>query len=138
MPIEDRAGIDFSYNFDYRFIDRLSVGALVGFSKNGNPKFSSIKTGLGIKYYYPRNKDYYFNIHYGYQIPFDNEKFREGHQIRLGQYFDVGKIVDKKVLLGVYYEYDFYYLDGAKPLINTEIPSSLLYRSWGLSLGIKL
>jgi len=138
-PLRERGAVELIYNFDYNFIKKMSIGYTIGYTHFTSPKFSSIKTGAGLKYYYIKDKLYFLSLQYGYHIPFNKDNFREGHQIKIGQYFDITNIFkDSRLLFGLFYNYDFFYLDGAKPLLHVNNkPSSLKYNSYGLSLGIK-
>jgi len=137
--LREKGAFELVYNLDYNFVKRLSVGVNASYAHFIDPKFSSIKTGAGFKYYYIQDKSYFLTLQYGYHIPFKRDNFREGHQIKIGQYFDVTKVFkDSRLLLGLFYNYDFFYLDGAKPLLSVgNKPSSLKYNSYGISIGVK-
>lgn len=128
--------IELAYNFDYKFSRRLSIGALASYTHINEPAFSSLKIGSALKFFYVKEKNYYLTFQYGYHIPFNRDRFREGHQIKIGQYFDITRISNSRLLLGFFYNYDFFYLE--KPLfIPTNKGTSILFHSYGMSLGIK-
>lgn len=137
MSLTGKGAIELSYNLDFKFSQRLSIGALAGYTHINEPAFSSLKIGSALKFFYVKDKNYYLTFQYGYHIPFNRDKFREGHQIKIGQYFDVARISNYRLLLGFFYNYDFFYLEN--PLfIPTNRGESILFHSYGISLGIKI
>jgi len=137
MSLTGKGAIELSYNLDFKFSRRLSIGALAGYTHINEPAFSSLKIGSALKFFYVKDKNYYLTFQYGYHIPFNRDKFREGHQIKIGQYFDVARISNYRLLLGFFYNYDFFYLDN--PLfIPTNRGESILFHSYGISLGINI
>lgn len=136
--IGQKGALELVYNIDYHVLKKLTAGIIVSYNHFVNPNYSSLKIGTGFKFFYVENRNYYLTLQYGYHIPFGKEKFREGHQIKIGQYFDITEIMGQRLLLGLFYNYDFLYLDGAKPLfVSSNKPSSLKYNSIGISLGAK-
>lgn len=136
--ISSKGSFELVYNADYRLLKKISIGGIVGLAHYINPSFSSIKTGLGLKLIYVDSKYHYLTLQYNYHIPFNKDDFREGHQIKIGQVFDIANIFNEKLLLGLYYNYDFFYMENAKPIINNASRAfSLDMSSFGISLGIK-
>lgn len=87
---------------------------------------------------YVDDKYHYLTLQYGYLIPFDKGDFREGHQIKIGQIFDVANIFNKRLLVGIFYTNDFFYMEDSEPLIENAVRSfSLNTSSYGISLGMK-
>tara|TARA_B100001093_G_scaffold362495_1_gene347241 strand:+ start:351 stop:929 length:579 start_codon:yes stop_codon:yes gene_type:complete len=137
--INEKGAFEIVYNIDYRLLNKFTASAITSYNHFVNPSSSSLKIGSGIKFLYVDNKYHYLTLQYGYHIPFNKDNFREGHQIKIGQYFDVTKLFNHRLLLGIFYNYDFLYLDGSQPLfLNSNRASSLKYNSFGISLGIKL
>lgn len=137
IQLNGRGSIEVAYNLDYRLLKKLALTGVVGFT-NYNSFFGSLKTGAGLKLLYIEDSYHYLTLQYGYHIPLGVDDFREGHQIRIGQVFDVANIFNKRLLLGVYYISDFFYTNDANPLINgTAKSSSLKATAYGISLGIK-
>lgn len=132
-----KGSVELTYNLTYK-INRFSIGCGVGLTKFINPKFSSIKPNGDIKYFYVENKSHFFTLGYGYHVPFDRDHFREGHQIKLGQIFDLTSLIKHRLLLGFLYSYNFFYMENAKPLFSFDKPSSLKIHSFGISIGLKL
>lgn len=136
--INEKGAFEIVYNLDYKLSKKFSASFITSYNYFANPNSSSIKIGSGIKFLYVSNKYHYLTLQYGYHIPFKKDNFREGHQIKLGQYFDVTKLFNKRLLLGIFYNYDFLYMEGSQPLfLNSIKGSSLKYNSFGVSLGIK-
>ncbi|MDC1355756.1 hypothetical protein N8480_07320 [Flavobacteriaceae bacterium] len=136
--INGKGSLELAYNIDYKIFRKLSVVGIASLTNYNNPSFASIKIGAGMKYLYVEDKYHYLTLQYGYHIPFSKNDFREGHQIKIGQVFDVANIYNKRLLVGFYYNADFFYLENSKPLIINAIRSfSLTASSYGISLGIK-
>lgn len=136
--INGKGSLELAYNLDYKIYKKLSAVGIVSLTNYNNPTFASIKTGLGLKLIYVDHKYHYLTLHYGYHIPFSKSDFREGHQIKIGQVFDVAKIFNKRLLVGFYYNSDFFYLENTEPLISRASSSfSLTASSYGISLGVK-
>lgn len=133
--------IELAYNLDYKIFKRLSLGGLVSMNRFLTPKISSFKIGGSIKYYYVQNKYHFITIHVASHFPLDSERFKRGHQVRLGQFFDLSNFLGKRLLLGIYYNLDKLNLENSQPLYDglskNVSDSTLLMYSWGLSLGLK-
>ena len=136
--INGKGSLELAYNIDYKVFRKLSIAGIASLTNYNNPSFASIKTGLGFKLLYVDHKYHYLTLQYGYHIPFSKSDFREGHQIKIGQVFDVADIFDKRLLVGFYYNSDFFYMENSEPLISNAIRSfSLSASSFGISLGVK-
>lgn len=139
ISVNGKGSLELTYNLDYRIINKLSATAILGLTNFNGPLFASFKTGLGFKLLYTPDYSYNFlTIQYGYHIPFDRNDFREGHHIKIGQVFDVINIFSKRLLVGLFYNFDFFYMEKSKTLTN-HASSSFSYdtSSFGISLGIK-
>lgn len=137
IQLNGEGSIEIAYNIDYRLLKKLAITGVVGFT-NYNSFFGSLKTGAGLKLLYIEDRYHYLTLQYGYHIPLDADDFREGHQIKIGQVFDVANIFNKRLLLGVYYISDFFYMNDSNPLINGTVKSSSLKpTAYGISLGVK-
>ena len=136
--INGKGSLELAYNIDYKVFRKLSVAGIASLTNYNNPSFASIKTGLGLKLLYVDHKYHYLTLQYGYHIPFNKSDFREGHQIKIGQVFDVANIFNKRLLIGFYYNNDFFYMENSEPLIGNAVRSfSLTASSYGISLGVK-
>lgn len=136
-PIAGKGSLELEYNLDYKILKKLSVAGIASLNNYNNPSFASIKTGLGFKLLYVDHKYHYLTLQYGYHTPFSKSDFREGHQIKIGQVFDVANVFNKRLLVGFFYNYDFFYMENSAPLISNAIRSfSLNASSYGVSLGV--
>lgn len=137
----EKGAYELVYNIDYLIFDNVAISALTSYNKYAiNSKTSSLKIGTGVKYFYVKDKFHNLSILYGYSIPFNKQVLREGHQIKIGQYFDITEFLGMRLLLGLSYNYDFLYLNedilfGSTIEINKE--PSLKTNSFGISLGLK-
>ena len=133
--------IELAYNLDYKIFKKFGIGGLASLNRFLTPKISSLKIGGAIKYYYTQNKYHFITIQLASHLPFNSNKFKRGHQIRLGQFFDLSNLFDQRLLLGVYYNLDKLNLENSTPLLDglsKDVSySTLLTDSWGVSLGLK-
>lgn len=136
--ISGKGSIELAYNIDYKIFRKFSAVGVVSLTNYNNPTFASIKTGLGFKLIYTDLKYHYLTLQYGYHIPFNKDNFREGHQVKIGQVFDVANIFNKRLLVGFHYINDFFYMENSKPLTSYATRSfSFNTSSYGISLGVK-
>ena len=136
--INGKGSLELAYNIDYKIFRKISAVGVASLTNYNNPSFASIKTGLGLKLLYVDHKYHYLTIQYGYHIPFNKSDFREGHQIKIGQVFDVANVFNKRLLVGFYYNNDFFYMENSEPLLSNAASSfSLSTNSYGISLGLK-
>ena len=129
-------GINFSYN--YRIVQRLSIGTITGVYSDSKQKFSHIRLGGLVRYFYVKDKSYNFNVKLGKNISFDKDKFNNGVNFKIGLGFPIYKIKrNKQMLVDLFWEQNYYELDGSNKLIglNDEIPRTLTVHSYGLSLS---
>jgi len=135
--IKKTGAIALSYDLDYRFFKRLSVSVSTGYNVFITPGMSTLKFGGGFKYKTNVDNKGYFTIQYAYHQPFNKKKFREGHEIKIAQYFDAYETNGHHILVGLLYNYDFFYLEGATKLPNNATRAfSLDYVHYGLSLAM--
>lgn len=133
--------IELVYNLDYKIFRRFSFGSLVSLNRFLTPKISSLKIGGAIKYYYLQNKYHFVTFHIASHFPTDSDRFKRGHQVRLGQFFDLSNLLGQRLLIGCYYNLDKLNLENSSPLLDGLLKnisySTLLTDSWGVSLGLK-
>jgi len=137
----EKGSYELIYNIDYRILNKLSVSALMSYNCYLiNSNATSLKIGSGIKFIYTKDKFHYLTLQYGYSVPFNKRVLKEGHQIKVGQYFDITQILGMRLLLGLSYNYDFLYLNEdilfGSPIENNKEPS-LKTNSIGISLGVQ-
>lgn len=139
--LRGKGSIGLEYNIDYKILKKLSITGIASLiNYNDNPRFGSMKIGSGFKLVYSNHNYHYLTLQYGYHIPFSKSDFREGHQIKIGQAFDLANIFNKRLLLGFYYTTEIFDIRNTSPLINRGYrydPKYLRTNSYGISLGIK-
>jgi len=137
----EKGAYELVYNIDYKIFNKFTIGALTSYNRyTVNSNTSSLKIGSGIKFFYTKDKYHYLTLQYGYSVPFDKKVLKEGHQIKIGQYFDITQILGMRLLIGLSYNYDFLYLNkdilfGSR-IENNKKPS-FKTNSIGISLGVK-
>ena len=136
--INGKGSIALEYNIDFKILKKLSITGIASLiNYNDNPRFGSIKVGSGFKLVYGNHNYHYLTLQYGYHIPFNKNDFREGHQLRVGQVFDVAEVFNKRLLLGLNYTLDLFDMKNTPPHSNGDNPIYLRANSYGISLGLK-
>ena len=139
--LRGKGSIALEYNIDYKVLNKLSIAGIASLiNYNDNPRFGSMKVGSGFKLVYSNHNYHYLTLQYGYHIPFSKSDFREGHQIKIGQVFDIANIFNKRLLVGFYYTTEIFDMKNTRPLINRGYrydPKYLKTNSYGISLGVK-
>jgi len=126
-----------TFHLDYALSRQFLIGAHAGFTHFGKLNATALKIGGGFSLIYTDDALNFLTVQYGHQLPFQRADFREGHQIKLGQYFDVSTLFGKKLTIGILYIYDYLDRQGSDPILfRTNRPSHLIYRSYGLSFGL--
>lgn len=110
IPLELKGNFELTYNVNYK-MGRFSIGSGLSLINFIYPKFSSIKPSGDLKYFYVKDKYHFFTLGYGYHIPLNRDNFRERHQIKLGQIFDLISEKKYRLLLGFSYTYNFFYME---------------------------
>ena len=131
-------GANFSYN--YLIFKRLSIGTLTGIYSDSRQKFSHLRLGGIVRFFYIKEKYHNVSIKVGQNITFDKKKFNKGSNIKIGLGFPIYKIDENKhILLDLFWEGNYYELDGGNKLLglSDEIPRTLIVHSYGISLGLK-
>jgi len=129
-------GVNFSYN--YLLLKRLSVGTISGLYSDSKQKFSHLRLGGVIRYFYIKEKNYNFNFKLGENISFDKKKFKNGVNLKIGFGIPVYKFNNKQLMLDLFWEQNYYVLDGANKLLglNDVIPRTLIVHSYGISFNV--
>jgi len=130
-------GLNFSYN--YLLFKRLSIGTLSGVYSDSKQKFSHLRLGGVVRYFFIKDKNYNFNLKLGKNITFDKKKFNNGVNFKISFGIPVYTLKERnKILLDLFWEQNYYELDGSNKLLNLndEIPRTLTVHSRGISLNV--
>ena len=127
-----------SYSIHYNVFKKLSLGAITGFQNQNNPNFRMLKLGGSINYFFVDNNNIYAYLNITNNFTLDKTQFKTGTNVRIGIGFPIMKREKFNLNVNLFYETNDLILEGTKPLFNSEIPDNIIFRSYGLGLGIKL
>ncbi len=127
-----------SYSIHYNVFKKLSLGAITGFQNQNNPDFRMLKLGGSINYFFVDNNNIYAYLNITNNFTLDKTQFKTGTNVRIGICFPIMKREKFNLNVNLFYETNDLILEGTKPLFNSEIPDNIIFRSYGLGLGIKL
>ena len=127
-----------SYSIHYNVFKKLSLGAITGFQNQNNPDFRMLKLGGSINYFFVDNNNIYAYLNINNNFTLDKTQFKTGTNVRIGIGFPIMKREKFNLNVNLFYETNDLILEGTKPLFNSEIPDNIIFRSYGLGLGIKL
>ena len=127
-----------SYSIHYNVFKKLSLGAITGFQNQNNPDFRMLKLGGSINYFFDDNNNIYAYLNITNNLTLDKTQFQTGTNVRIGIGFPIMKREKFNLNVNLFYETNDLILEGTKPLFNSEIPDNIIFRSYGLGLGIKL
>ena len=118
---------------------RLSLGAFSGFYSDTKQKFSHFRLGGNLKYYYVKDNYHNIFIELGNNFTFDNKKFYNGINTKIGIAFPIYSSDSVTYLFDLFLEQNYYYLKNSDKLIGIEYeyPYSLDVDSIGFSFSIR-
>lgn len=125
------------YSINYNVFKKLSLGAITGYQYQDRPDFAMLKLGGSIKYFFVDNNNVYVYLDIANNFSLNKDQFKNGSNVRIGIGFPVMKREKFNLNINVFYETNDLTLEDAKPLFDTEIPDNIIFRSHGISLGIK-
>ena len=97
-----------------------------------------LKLGGSINYFFVDNNNIYAYLNITNNFTLDKTQFKTGTNVRIGIGFPIMKREKFNLNVNLFYETNDLILEGTKPLFNSEIPDNIIFRSYGLGLGIKL
>lgn len=125
------------YSINYNLFKKLSIGAITGIQYMNNPDFNMLKLGTNIKYFFVDSNNVYVYVDIAYDYSLNKNKFKNGANTRIGIGFPVLKRDDFNLNINIFYEVNDLTLDRSKPLLDSEIPKDIIFRSYGLSVGVQ-
>jgi len=125
-------GINASY--EYFLLNKWSVGILAGINTDSQQKFSHLRLGGILKYYYITEKKHHFFLSVANNKSLNKNKYTDGTNLKLGMAFPFYSFDNKTFILDLFWEQNYYKMDGANKLLNLpdELPRSLTVKSLGL------
>jgi hypothetical protein len=125
------------YSINYNVFKKLSLGVITGIQYMNNPDYSMLKLGGCVKYFFVDSNNVYVYLDMAYDYSLNKNQFKNGANTRIGIGFPVLKRDAFNLNINVFYEVNDLTLDGSQPLLYSEIPHNIIFRSYGLSVGAK-
>lgn len=138
IHLESRPSIALNYSINYQLFNKFSAGLLAGVQQQGGADFFMYKLGSNIKYYFVDDDNVYIYLQYAHNFTVNKDKFNNGDNVRIGIGFPVMRRDAYNLNLNIFYDINGFDLSGSKPLIfGNETPTSIFFRSYGISLGVR-
>lgn len=139
---DEIGGHGVSYGFlcstNYYLFKKLSIGVITGFQIHNSPDFNICKLGGVVKYFFVDNNNVYTYIDLSNNFSLNKNQLKNGANFRLGIGFPVVKRENFNLNFNVFWEQNFLRMEGAEPLFDNEKPGTAIFKSYGISLGVKL
>lgn len=125
------------YSINYNVFKKLSLGLITGFQSHNSPDFDMLKLGGSAKYFFVDNNNVYTYINLANDFSLNKNQFKNGGNFRLGIGFPVMKRENFNLNVNVFWEQNFLRMEDAEPLFDNENPKTAIFKSYGVSLGVK-
>lgn len=137
VELENKASYGILYSLNYPILNKVTIGAVGGFQHQVQQKISALKIGGIVRYHFDNYESVNINLMTAYNVALSDNIESEMANIRLGLQFPLTKTDNYNLNLNIFGDYNYYIY--TRPILNqsNEKPSSILYRSFGISLGIQ-
>lgn len=134
--LDNEASYGVLYNINYPIFNKFSVGAVAGYQHQVQQKISALKLGGILRYHFINYESVNINLMTAYNVALSDNIESDMANVRLGLQFPITRTDDFNLNLNVFGDYNYYiFTESILPELN-ERPSSILFRSYGISLGI--
>lgn len=135
--LDNKATYGILYSLNYPIFNKLTIGAVGGFQHQVQQKISALKLGGILRYHFINYESVNINLMTAYNVALSDNIESEMANVRLGLQFPITKTDDFNLNLNVFGDYNYYIYN--EPILNeiNERPSDLIFRSYGISLGIQ-
>ena len=136
--LDNKASYGILYNINYPVFNKLTVGAVGGFQYQAEQSISALKLGGIFRYHFVNYESVNLNLMTAYNVALSNNIESEMANIRFGLQFPIARTDDFNLNLNVFGDYNYYIYN--EPILNenNETPGDIIFRSYGISLGIQL
>lgn len=134
--LDNKASYGILYSINYPIFNKLTVGAVGGFQYQAQQKISALKLGGIVRYHFVNYESVNINLMTAYNVALSDNIESDMANVRLGLQFPITKSEGFNLNLNVFGDYNYYIYK--EPILNEikESPSNILFRSFGISLGI--
>ncbi|CAM4089352.1 hypothetical protein [Gillisia limnaea] len=135
--LDNKASYGILYSINYPVFNKLTLGAIGGFQHQVQQKISALKLGGILRYHFVNYESVNINLMTAYNIALSDNIESDMANVRLGLQFPITRTDTFNLNLNVFGDYNYYIYN--EPILNeiNERPGNLIFRSYGLSLGIQ-
>jgi hypothetical protein len=135
--LDNEASYGILYSLNYPIFNKLTLGAVGGIQHQVQQEITALKLGGILRYHFVNYESVNINLMTAYNVALSDNIDSEMANVRLGLQFPVAKTDDFNLNLNVFGDYNYYIYN--EPILNeiNEKPSNILFRSYGISLGIQ-
>lgn len=137
INLERKVSYGILYSINYPVLNKLTIGAISGFQYQSQQKISALKIGGILRYHFINYESVNINLMTAYNIALSNNIESKMGNIRLGLQFPITKTDVFNLNLNLFGDYNYYVV--REKILNElyESPSTLIFRSYGFSLGLQ-
>ena len=134
--LENKAFYGILYSINYPIFNKFTVGAVGGFQHQIQQKISALKAGGIFRYHFVNYESVNINLMTAYNIALSDNIESDMANVRLGLQFPIARTDTFNLNLNIFGDYNYYVFN--EPVLNepTEKASSIIFRSYGISLGM--
>lgn len=135
--LDNKASYGVLYSINYPVLNKFTIGAIGGFQHQGQQKISALKLGGIFRYHFINYESVNINLMTAYNLALSDNIKSDMANARLGLQFPISRTDDFNLNLNVFGDYNYYVVD--KPILqeNNESPKHIIFRSYGVSLGMQ-
>ncbi|MFO7745048.1 MAG: hypothetical protein R6V36_06680 [Psychroflexus sp.] len=135
--LDNKVGYGILYSYSYPIFKKFTMGAVGGFQYQVQQSISALKAGAIMRYHFVDYESVNLNFMLAGNIALSDKIDGNFANLRLGLQFPITTIDGFVMNLNVFGDFnDFIFNESILEGINDD-PSSIVYRSYGFSLGIQ-
>jgi len=136
--LDNEASYGILYSLNYPIFNKFTLGAVGGIQHQVQQEITALKLGGILRYHFVNYESVNINLMTAYNLALSDNIDSEMANVRLGLQFPVKRTNDFILNLNVFGDYNYYIFN--EPILNeiNENPSNILFRSYGISLGIQI
>src|SRR5690606_19063404 len=135
--LENKVSYGLLYNINYPVFNKFTVGAVGGFQHQAQQSISALKIGGILRYHFVNYESVNINLMTAYNIALSDNIGSEMANVRLGLQFPVARTDDFNINLNGFWDFNDYVFKESVFKEPGERPGGMLFRSYGVSLGIQ-